>query len=60
MPDVAGFEQKVAFDMNEMMLQATRLTRANRLNEATALIQRMLRGETDSEIAGLGSRPTIH
>ncbi len=43
--------------MNEMMLQATRLTRANRLVEATALIQRMLRGETDSEIAGFGSRP---
>ena len=46
--------------MNEMMLQATRLTRANRLNEATALIQRMLRGETDTENAGLGSRqPSI-
>ena len=43
--------------MNEMMLQATRLTRANQLIEATALIQRMLRGETDSEIAGLGNRP---
>ena len=51
MSDVAGSEQKVAFDMNDMMLQATRLTRANRLIEATALIQRMLRGETDSEIA---------
>ena len=43
--------------MNEMMLQATRLTRANRLIEATALIQRILRGETDSEIAGLGNSP---
>jgi poly(hydroxyalkanoate) depolymerase family esterase len=43
--------------MNEMMLQATRLTRANRLVEATALIQRMLRGEADSEIAHLGNRP---
>ena len=43
--------------MNEMMLKATRLTRANRLVEATALIQRMLRGETDSEIAGFGNRP---
>jgi len=32
--------------MNDMMLQATRLTRANRLTEATALLQRMLRGET--------------
>jgi poly(hydroxyalkanoate) depolymerase family esterase len=50
-------EQKVAFDMNDMMLQATRLTRANRLIEATALIQRMLRGDTDSEIARLGNRP---
>jgi poly(hydroxyalkanoate) depolymerase family esterase len=50
-------EQKVAFDMNEMMLQATRLTRANRLIEATELIQRMLRGDTDSEIARLGNRP---
>jgi poly(hydroxyalkanoate) depolymerase family esterase len=43
--------------MNDMMLQATRLTRANRLIEATALIQRMLRGEIDSEIARLGNRP---
>jgi len=43
--------------MNDMMLQATRLTRANRLIEATALIQRMLRGETDSEIADLGNSP---
>jgi poly(hydroxyalkanoate) depolymerase family esterase len=43
--------------MNDMMLQATRLTRANRLIEATALIQRMLRGETNSEIARLGNRP---
>lgn len=32
--------------MNDMMLEATRLTRANRLSEATALIQRMLRGDT--------------
>jgi poly(hydroxyalkanoate) depolymerase family esterase len=43
--------------MNDMMLQATRLTRSNRLIEATALIQRMLRGETDSKIARLGNRP---
>ena len=43
--------------MNDMMLQATRLTRANQLIEATALIQRMLRGETNSEIARLASRP---
>jgi poly(hydroxyalkanoate) depolymerase family esterase len=33
--------------MNVMMLQATLLTRANLPSEATALIQRMLRGETD-------------
>ena len=37
--------------MNEMlkpkiMLEATRLTRAGRLTDATALLQRMLRGET--------------
>ena len=37
--------------MNDMlnpniMLEATRLTRAGRLAEATALLQRMLRGET--------------
>src|SRR5271169_3289565 len=43
--------------MNNMMLEATRLTRANRLIEATALIQRMLQGEADSEIAHLGNRP---
>ena len=43
--------------MNEMMLQATRLTQASRLIEATALIQRMLRGETDSENVGVGNRP---
>ena len=60
MSAVASSEQKkVAFDMNDMMLQATRLTRANRLIEATALIQRMLRGETDSEIASLGNKPSI-
>jgi poly(hydroxyalkanoate) depolymerase family esterase len=33
--------------MNDMMLRATRLTRANRLIEATALIQSMLRGDSD-------------
>jgi poly(hydroxyalkanoate) depolymerase family esterase len=43
--------------MNDMMLETTRLTRASRLIEATALIQRMLQGETDSEIAHLGNRP---
>ena len=43
--------------MNEMMLEATRLTQASRLVEATALIQRMLRGEADSEISCLGNSP---
>jgi poly(hydroxyalkanoate) depolymerase family esterase len=32
--------------MNDMMLQATLLTRQSRLTEATALLQRMLRGDT--------------
>src|SRR5271170_7032635 len=43
--------------MNDMMLRAMRLTSANRLIEATALIQRMLRGETASEIDHLGDGP---
>ena len=51
--------------MNGMMLEATRLTRANRLVEATALIQRMLRGETEpgktvslrDDIAPIGNKP---
>ena len=55
--NVGRSKQKVVFDMNDMMLEATRLTRASRLIEATALIQRMLRGETDSEIARLGNGP---
>jgi Esterase PHB depolymerase len=33
--------------MNNLMIEATRLTRASRLTEATALIQRMLQGETE-------------
>jgi hypothetical protein len=37
--------------MNDMMLEATRLTRATRLVEATALIQRMLRGEREPSMA---------
>ena len=39
-----------------MMLEATRLTRAGRLTEATALFQRMLRGETapDMSFGGAG------
>jgi len=58
--NVVASKQKVAFDMNDMMLEATRLTRSSRLIEATALIQRMLRGETDTEISGLrNSPPTI-
>jgi poly(hydroxyalkanoate) depolymerase family esterase len=32
--------------MNNLLLEATRLTRASRLTEATAVIQRMLQGET--------------
>jgi poly(hydroxyalkanoate) depolymerase family esterase len=47
-------DQEEASDMNDMlnpnmMLEATRLTRAGRLNEATALLQRMLRGKTASD-----------
>jgi poly(hydroxyalkanoate) depolymerase family esterase len=42
--------------MNDMMLQAARLTGETRLVEATALIQRMLRGETDSEPASFAKR----
>ena len=38
--------------MNDMlMLEATRLTRAGRLTEATALLQRMLRGETAPDMS---------
>jgi poly(hydroxyalkanoate) depolymerase family esterase len=39
-------KEKGNFEMNDMMLQATRLTQAGRLSDATALIQRMLRGGT--------------
>jgi hypothetical protein len=44
-------EQKEALVMNEMlspnkMFEVTRLTRVGRLAEATALLQRILRGET--------------
>jgi poly(hydroxyalkanoate) depolymerase family esterase len=50
--------------MNDMMLQATLLTRANRLSEATALIQRTLRGESDlggptDDMAPTRSKPSI-
>ena len=58
---------KESFEMNDMMLQATLLTRASRLSEATVLIQRMLRGETDpdmtmrqtEDIASSGRKPSI-
>src|SRR6266571_7732871 len=50
------FDQEEASDMNDMlnpnmMLEATRLTRAGRLTEATALLQRMLRGETAPDMS---------
>jgi poly(hydroxyalkanoate) depolymerase family esterase len=38
-----------------MMLEATRLTRAGRLTEATALLQRMLRGETAPDQSSAGN-----
>ena len=52
--------------MNDMF-QATLLTRASRLSEATALIQRMLRGESDlgmtigptDDIAPTRAKPSI-
>jgi len=43
--------------MNDMMLEATRLTCSNRLVEATALLQRMLQGDTASRIVDPGNRP---
>jgi len=54
--------------MDDMMLQATRLTRENKLIEATALIQRMLRGETEpamtislrDDMAPIGNKPPIN
>ena len=46
--------------MNDMMFQATQLTLANQLIEATVLIQRMLRGEIDSEIAPSRKQATNH
>ena len=43
--------------MNDMMLRTTRLTRANRLIEATALIQSMLRGDIDQGGPGAFETP---
>jgi poly(hydroxyalkanoate) depolymerase family esterase len=64
--------KKEAFDMNDVLnpnivLEATRLTRAGRLAQATTLLQRKLRGETApdmafgtaNEIAPTGREPTI-
>ncbi|MBX6746621.1 MAG: PHB depolymerase family esterase [Acetobacteraceae bacterium] len=39
------------------MLEATRLTRAGRLTEATALLQRLLRGEATPDTATTGASP---
>ena len=47
--------------MNALMLEATRLTGAHRLSEATALIQRMLRSELDhGGSPSVGPAPSIH
>jgi hypothetical protein len=35
----------------DMMLEATRLTRAGEIMKATALLQRMFRGETDRDMS---------
>jgi poly(hydroxyalkanoate) depolymerase family esterase len=53
------FRPKEVLDMNDMrnpnkMVEATHLTRAGRLTEATALLQRMLRGETAPDM-GFGA-----
>ena len=47
------FPEKEGLDVNDrnMMLEATRLTRAGRLSEATALLQRMLGGETKPHLS---------
>jgi poly(hydroxyalkanoate) depolymerase family esterase len=49
-------DQKEGSEINDMlnpnmMLEATRLTRTGRLTEATALLQRMLRGETAPDMS---------
>jgi poly(hydroxyalkanoate) depolymerase family esterase len=70
--DNSGFRRGRSIDSNQedfsqmndmlkpkMMLEATRLTRAGRLTEATALLQRMLRGEAapDLSFGGAGDFP---
>jgi hypothetical protein len=49
------FRPKEVLDMNDMlnpdkMVEATHLTRAGRLTEATALLQRMLRGKSGPDV----------
>jgi len=51
------FPSQEALDMNDFphpdsMLEATRLTRAGRLAEATALLQRLLRGNAAPDRTG--------
>jgi len=53
---VSDQEQEEGSEMNDllnpnMMLEASRLTRAGRLTEATALLQHMLRGETAPDMS---------
>ena len=44
-------------DLQDLMREATRLTQAGRLNEATEAIQRILRGETAADAAPLDAAP---
>jgi poly(hydroxyalkanoate) depolymerase family esterase len=59
------FLRKRKLTMNDMlnsnkMVEATRLTRAGRLTEATALLQRMLRGETEPDMASAAAGEMAH